>query len=305
MQNKIILISGPTASGKSKLAIFIAKKLGGEIVNADSMQVYKEIKILSARPLDTKNIKHHFYGSISVKKKFSTGQWLKLTEKKIDEVFKRKKIPIVVGGTGLYFKSLTNGIAPIPHISKINRKNIIQMYSELGNKIFYKKLISKDPICKKFIKPTDTQRMIRAYEVFLKTNKSIYKWQKETKPKYLSKYFIKILLNPDRNQLYKKIIKRSKSLVNNKSIQEVKDFIKLKINKKLSANFIIGINEIIQYLEKKITKKELLEKIIIRTRQYAKRQFTWQRGQMKEWNRFSEPNYSKLVKKVSIFLSKS
>ena len=305
MQNKIILISGPTASGKSKLAIYIAKKLNAEIINADSMQVYKEIKILSTRPLDTKKIKHYFYGFVSIKKKFSTGQWLRLTAKKIDNIFKKKKIPIVVGGTGLYFKSLTNGIAPIPNISKIDRRKIIKMHYKLGNNLFYKKLISEDPICKKFIKCTDTQRMIRAYEVFLTTRKSIYKWQKETKPKYLPKDFIKILLNPDRNLLHEKIIKRSKTLISVKSIKEVKDFIKLKIDKKLPANFIIGINEIIQHLDKKITKKELLEKIIIRTRQYAKRQFTWQRGQMQDWNRFSEPNYSKLIKKVSIFLSKS
>ena len=114
MQSKIILISGPTASGKSRLAIDIAKKFKGEIVNADSMQVYKEIKILSTRPSDTKKIKHHLYGFVSVKKSFSTGHWLKLVGKKIKEIQKRKKIPIIVGGTGLYFKSLVHGMIEIP-----------------------------------------------------------------------------------------------------------------------------------------------------------------------------------------------
>ena len=134
MQPKIILISGPTASGKSKLAIDVAKKFKGEIVNADSMQVYKEIKILSARPTDTKKIKHHLYGFVSVKKKFSTGHWLKLVDKKIQGILKKKKIPIIVGGTGLYFKSLINGMAKIPIISKTTREQVMKIHSKLGNR---------------------------------------------------------------------------------------------------------------------------------------------------------------------------
>ena len=121
-KSKIILIAGPTASGKSKIAINLAKKINGEIVNADSMQVFKEIKILSARPIDYKKIKHHLYGFLSVKKNFSTGEWLKLVEKKINEILSKKKIPIIVGGTGLYFKTITQGISKIPYINKIKRK---------------------------------------------------------------------------------------------------------------------------------------------------------------------------------------
>ena len=305
MQPKIILISGPTASGKSKLAIDIAKKFKGEVVNADSMQVYKEIKILSARPIDTKKIKHHLYGFLSVKKKFSTGHWLKLVDKKIKEIIKKKNIPIIVGGTGLYFKSLTNGMAKIPVISSTVRKEVVKIHSKLGNNSFYKKLISLDPECKKYLKPFDSQRMIRAYEVFLKTNKSFYEWQRETKPNYGKEMFIKIALNPDRQHLHSEIVKRSKQIINPKSILEVKNFFKLKVNKKLPANFIIGISEINDYLQNKITKEDLNERVVIRTRQYAKRQFTWQRGQMKDWNRFDEVNYSKLLKKVSILLSKT
>ena len=172
MHPKIILISGPTASGKSRLAIDVAKKFKGEIINADSMQVYKEIKILSARPIDTKKIKHHLYGFVSVKKNFSTGHWLKLVDKKIQEIVKKKKIPIIVGGTGLYFKSLINGMAKIPVISKTTREQVMKIHSKLGSHSFYKKLISLDPECKKYLKPSDPQRMIRAYEVFLKTKKS-------------------------------------------------------------------------------------------------------------------------------------
>ena len=305
MQSKIILISGPTASGKSKLAIDIAKKFNGEIINADSMQVYKEIKILSARPTDTKNIKHHLYGFVSVKSNFSTGHWLKLVEKKIKEIKRKNKTVIIVGGTGLYFKSLTNGIANIPKISKAIREQVVRLHKKLGNDLFYKKLISLDPLNKKYTKSSDSHRMIRSYEVFLKTNRSIYDWQSETKSKYNKNDFVKITLSPERQYLHKQIIKRSKKLVSLKSISEVKIFIKLKVNKKLPANFIIGIKEIKDYLEKKITKVDLLERVIIRTRQYSKRQYTWQRGQMNGWNRFDELNYPKLLKKVSISLSKT
>jgi tRNA dimethylallyltransferase len=305
MQSKIILISGPTASGKSRLAIDIAKKFNGEIINADSMQVYKEIKILSARPIDTKNIKHHLYGFVSVKSNFSTGHWLKLVEKKIKEIKRKNKTVIIVGGTGLYFKSLTNGIANIPKISKAIREQVVRLHKKLGNDLFYKKLISLDPLNKKYTKSSDSHRMIRSYEVFLKTNRSIYDWQSETKSKYNKNDFVKITLSPERQYLHKQIIKRSKKLVSLKSISEVKIFIKLKVNKKLPANFIIGIKEIKDYLEKKITKVDLLERVIIRTRQYSKRQYTWQRGQMNDWNRFDELNYPKLLKKVSISLSKT
>ena len=305
MQSKIILISGPTASGKSKLAIDIAKKFKGEIVNADSMQVYKEIKILSARPTNFKNIKHHLYGFVSVRKKFSTGHWIKLVKKKIKEIQKKKKIPIIVGGTGLYFKSLVHGMVSIPKISNTIRNKIIYLHKQLGNDLFYQRLISLDPKSKFFIKSTDPQRMIRAYEVFYKTKKSLQDWQQETKSSFENDNFIKIGLNPDREYLHERIVKRSKTLVSTKSINEVKKFIKLNVNKKLPCNFIIGIKEIIEYLNKKITKEMLIETIIIRTRQYAKRQFTWQRGQMQDWKLFEEQNYSKLLKKVSLFISKT
>ena len=126
-KSKIILISGPTASGKSKIAVNLAKKIDGEIINADSMQVFKEIAILSARPKDYKNIRHHLYGFVSVKKNFSTGQWLRLVEKKIAQITQKKKIPILVGGTGLYLKSVLNGLAIIPNITQMQRTKIIKL----------------------------------------------------------------------------------------------------------------------------------------------------------------------------------
>ena len=143
LKSKIILISGPTASGKSKFALKLAKKIDGEIINADSMQIFKEIKILNARPSakDKLNIKHHLYGFLSVKKNFSVGDWLKTCLTKISEIKKRRKVPIIVGGTGLYFKSLVDGLAKIPKISKKNRDKVRNLQKKIGQKSFYKKNI--------------------------------------------------------------------------------------------------------------------------------------------------------------------
>ena len=176
LKSKIILISGPTASGKSNFAIKLAKKINGEIINADSMQVYKELKILSARPYpkNYQKIKHHLYGFNSGKINFSTGDWLKYAIKKIKEVKARKKTPIFVGGTGLYFKALTDGLTSIPNIPIRFRNKIRALHKSLGQKKFYQKLVKLDPNSKDKINPTDSQRSIRAYEVKQFTKKSIH-----------------------------------------------------------------------------------------------------------------------------------
>tara|TARA_B100001939_G_C16904733_1_gene601736 strand:+ start:373 stop:1287 length:915 start_codon:yes stop_codon:yes gene_type:complete len=299
---KVILLAGPTASGKSELAIYIAKKINGEIINADSMQVFKEIKILSARPEDYKNIKHHLYGFISVKKNFSTGEWIKHTEKKINEILKKKKTPIIVGGTGLYFKSLTDGIAQIPNISKAKRDKIIKLFNQIGNDEFYKKLIKLDPKCKNKIVKNDKQRMIRFYEVKFYTKKSIFDWQKNTKNNLKDINFKKIFLNFPREVLLVKIEKRFKKMVDQGAIKEAKKFKKLGVSKILTSNNILGLKEIMSYLEGKMNLKEAIEKSTIRTRQYIKRQMTWFRGQMKDWNEFNDLKQADLRKKVLKFI---
>ena len=299
---KVILLAGPTASGKSELAIYIAKKINGEIINADSMQVFKEIKILSARPEDYKNIKHHLYGFISVKKNFSTGEWIKHTEKKINEILKKKKTPIIVGGTGLYFKSLIDGITQIPNISKAKRDKIIKLFNQIGAGEFYKKLIKLDPKCKNKIVKNDKQRMIRFYEVKFYTKKSIFDWQKNTKNNLKDINFKKIFLNFPREVLLVKIEKRFKKMVDQGAIKEAKKFKKLGVSKILTSNNILGLKEIMSYLEGKMTLKDAVERSIIRTRQYIKRQMTWFRGQMKDWNEFNDLKQADLRKKVLKFI---
>ena len=300
LKSKIILISGPTASGKSNFSIKLAKKINGEIINADSMQVYKELKILSARPnlKDYQSIKHHLYGFHSVKNNFSTGDWLKNAIKKIKEVRQRKKIPIFVGGTGLYFKALTEGLVSIPNIPIKYRNNIRDLQKKLGQKKFYQKLIKLDPNSKEKINSTDTQRSIRAYEVKQYTKKSLHDWFKNTKSYFEKEDFYKIYIDYPREELIQRIGKRTEQMIKIGAINEVKRFVKLKVRKDKSVNKAIGINEIKEYLEKRNDMSEVIEKISIKTRQYAKRQSTWARGNMMSWLKLPPQDLNKFLKKI-------
>ena len=300
LKSKIILISGPTASGKSNFSIKLAKKINGEIINADSMQVYKELKILSARPnlKDYQSIKHHLYGFHSVKNNFSTGDWLKNAIKKINEVRRRKKIPIFVGGTGLYFKALTDGLVSIPNIPIKYRNNIRDLQKKLGQKKFYQKLIKLDPNSKEKINSTDTQRSIRAYEVKQYTKKSLHDWFKNTKSYFEKEDFYKIYIDYPREELIQRIGKRTEQMIKIGAINEVKRFVKLKVRKDKSVNKAIGINEIKEYLEKRNDMTEVIEKISIKTRQYAKRQSTWARGNMMSWLKLPPQDLNKFLKKI-------
>ena len=300
LKSKIILISGPTASGKSNFAIKLAKKINGEIINADSMQVYKELKILSARP-DPQNyqkITHHLYGFHNVKKSFSTGDWIKLAIKKINELKKRKKTPIFVGGTGLYFKALTDGLVNIPNIPVRSRNKIRVLQETLGQKKFYQKLLKLDLKSKNKINPTDVQRSIRAYEVKLFTKKSLHDWFRKTKSYFKEDEFIKIYIDYPRKDLIERIEKRTEQMIKMGAINEVKRFIKLKIKKDNSVNKAIGINEIKEFLNHEKELSDIKEKISIKTRQYAKRQSTWARGNMASWFKLQPKEINKFVKKI-------
>jgi tRNA dimethylallyltransferase len=300
LKSKIILISGPTASGKSNFSIKLAKKINGEIINADSMQVYKELKILSARPntKDYQKIKHHLYGFHSVKNNFSTGDWLKIAIKKIKEVKKRKKTPIFVGGTGLYFKALTDGLVSIPNIPIRSRNKIRTLHKNLGQKKFYQKLIKLDPYSKEKINPTDTQRSIRAYEVKQFTKKSLYDWFENTKSSFNKDNFFKIYIDYPRGELIQRISKRVEQMIEMGAVNEVKRFLKLKVRKDKSVNKAIGIHEIKEYLEKRKDMSDVIEKISIKTRQYAKRQSTWARGNMMSWLKLPPQDLKNFLKKI-------
>jgi tRNA dimethylallyltransferase len=306
-QSKIILISGPTASGKSNFAVKLAKKVQGEIINADSMQVYKKLKILTARPnkIEQKNIKHHLYGVVDLNKKFSTGEWLKIAIKKIKEIKKRKKIPILVGGTGLYFQSLIDGLVKIPEIPIKFRNKIRLMQKKEGQRKFYKELLRIDPMAKNKFDQNDTHRTIRAFEIKSFTKISMYEWLTKTKSEFKDEEFLKLYIDFKREDLIKRISLRSIKMIEEGAINEVKKFIKLKIKKDLSVNRVIGIDELTQHLDKKIKLVQAQELISIKTRQYAKRQATWARSRMTSWekiNPFKITDYIKNLKKSALKL---
>ena len=299
IKSKIILIAGPTASGKSSFAIKLAKKINGEIINADSMQVYKEIKVLTARPKkkDQESIKHHLYGFQSAKKNFSTGQWLTFAKKKIKEIQKKNKTPILVGGTGLYFKAITEGLVKIPKVPLKLRNQIRDLQKKLGQYEFYKRLIKIDPLVKNKINPKDPQRSIRAYEVKKYSNVSLIEWFKKTNKTFLDEDFLKIYIEFSRPDLIERINKRVDQMFKNGVIHEVKGFLKIKVKKDKSSNKIIGIKEIDKFLMGEYDLRTVKDLISIKTRQYAKRQSTWARGQMSSWQKIDYRDLPTFLKK--------
>jgi tRNA dimethylallyltransferase len=245
------------------------------------------------------------YGTIDLNKKFSTGQWLNTAIKKIKEIKKRKKIPILVGGTGLYFQSLVNGLVKIPEIPIKFRNKIRLMQKKEGQKKFYKKLLKIDPMAKDKFDQNDSQRTIRAFEVKSFTKISMYEWLNNTKSEFNKEEFLKLYIDFKREDLIKRISLRSTEMIEEGAIKEVKKFIKSKIKKDLSVNRVIGIDELTQYLTKKINLDQAQELISIKTRQYAKRQATWARSKMSSWKKINPikiGDYIKKLKKSSLKL---
>ena len=301
-KSKIILIAGPTASGKSDFAIKLAKKVNGEIINTDSMQIYREIKILNARPKvkETKNIKHYLYGFHSVKKNFSTGDWLKKTIKLIKQIHNKNKIPILVGGTGLYFRAIINGLVKIPAIPKKYRNQIRDNHRKIGQKKFYNNLIKLDPLAISKINPNDAHRSLRAYEVKKYTKISLYKWFEKTRKNFDENDFLKIYIDCPRDDLIKRINTRVNKMISLGAVNEVKKFRDLKIRNDKTSNKVIGISEISKFLDGNQNIDTTKEQISIKTRQYAKRQRTWARNQMVDWEKVDYKKLGSFLKKIKI-----
>ncbi len=274
---KIIIIAGPTASGKSEAALRLAKERPSVIINADSMQIYREIPILSAQPGNAERnaVPHKLYGFISAKEEFSAGRWLGLTKHEIDRALKEKITPVVVGGTGMYLKSLVEGIAAIPDISPEVRDKVRNQFAETGKEKFHEYLKKIDRAAAEKIRPSDKQRMIRAAEVFLSTGKSILYWRENTKPHYPKEYFSISLMLPDRAELYRRCDARFLQMLENGALDEVKNLRELKLPQNSPALKALGVKELSNYLDGKISRDEAIKNAQQSTRNYAKRQYTW------------------------------
>ncbi len=292
-KRQIILIAGPTASGKSALALRLAGETGGVIVNTDSMQVYDVLNLLTARPGadDLKVAPHYLYGHVLPSIAYSTGRWL--TD--VDEVLNRSELSgktmIFVGGTGLYFRALLGGLSAMPDIPADIRAHWRQQDAELGAEELHAMLAERDPLAASTLRPTDSQRIVRALEVIDTSGRSIIEWQKETgTPLINAEAARKIVIEPDRKWLGARIALRFETMMKAGAINEVKALLSLGLPNELPAMRAIGVREIAEVLAARLSAEEAAELATIATRQYAKRQMTWFRNQLTEdWERLSFP----------------
>ena len=275
---KVIVIVGPTASGKTALSIELAKKINGEIISCDSMQIYKDMNIGSAKPTieEMQGIKHYIIDEVKPTQRFSVAEYKKRAEKAIEEIIKKGKIPIVVGGTGLYANSLIYGIEynEIEYDEKYRNKLMEQAKTEEGLKTLFEKAKKLDPKAMEKISKNDKKRIIRILEIYNSTGKTKTEQEKESRKKAI-KYDYKVFaLNIERSVLYERINKRVDIMIEQGLIEEVKNILE-KYNEFPTAMQAIGYKEIVEYLDGNLTKQEAIEKIKQESRRYAKRQITW------------------------------
>jgi tRNA dimethylallyltransferase len=280
-----VLIAGPTASGKSALALKLARDYGGAVINADAMQVYRELRVLSARPdADEEALApHYLYGFVSAFEPFSVGRWLDAARDALDEVRGKGLIPIVCGGTGLYFAALLNGLSPIPEIHASIRVEARQKLSELGNERFHAALAARDPVMGARLAPGDSQRLVRAWEVIEATGQSLAEWQLLKGEPVLTGDLLRYVLKPNREWLVARIAKRFRTMIDEGALEEVRALRQGGLTDDLPAARALGVPSLMAHLEGRLSLEQAVEQAIVETRQYAKRQMTWFRHQMPDW----------------------
>ena len=295
MHYDAVLIAGPTASGKSAAALQLAEKLDGAIINADSMQVYREAPILTAQPSlgDQARAPHLLYGHVSVAEVYSVGRYAEDAAAALAKVRASGKLPIFTGGTGLYFMALTEGLAQIPPTPPEIRDSARARLDEIGVAALHAELMALDPKTASGLRPTDPQRVLRAYEVFEATGRPLVEWQQSpSEPVLKNLRLAKILVEPPREILRDRIARRFEAMVDHGGLDEamaLKD-----LDPSLPAAKLLGLRPLIGLGEGKLTKPEALELAIIATRQFAKRQATWFRNQTPDYVRF-DPYSSNII----------
>ena len=296
---KIILLSGPTATGKSSLASKLAEKIDGEIINADSIQLYRDLFILTARPnIEKEKIKHHCYGILEGDINWSVGNWIDAINEILKEVINRKKVPIVVGGTGFYFKAITDGLSPIPDIDKSIRLKIENELEKNGLEELQKRLAIVDPKASEKINPNDKQRIIRALEVYEGTNKRISEFWFMKREKIINYESINFKIDADRKWIYKNCDLRVDYMFENGVIEEVRNLLNKNYSKNSPIMKAIGVDEITLFLNNDITIDRASELIKFKTHQYAKRQITWINNQMISWNSINTQYSNKIINEI-------
>ena len=289
----VLVIGGPTASGKSALALALAEAFGGTVINADAMQVYRELSVVTARPTpaETKRVPHRLYGVLSARQRCTAARWRTMALAAIAAAQRQGRLPIVVGGTGLYLKALMEGLAPVPEIPPEVRATARARHAELGAERFHAELGRLDPAMAKRLKPGDTQRLLRAWEVITATGRSLALFQK-IPPARLPLWFVPIRLLTPREALYQACDERCRRMLAGGALDEVQALLGMKLDPDLPAMKAVGVRELAAFLAGEVTREQALAKFQQVTRNYAKRQLTWFRHQMPEaqtWDaQFSE-----------------
>ena len=306
---KALIIAGPTASGKSSLALDIAEKYPSTIINADSQQVYKELLILSARPTpeDEARYPHKLFGVLPASEVCSAGRWLEMAKPEIEQALADGRIPLLVGGTGLYLKALTEGLSPIPEVDPDIRSKARALWSEVGEGEFIAKLAEIDPPSAANIAPTDSQRLIRAYEVTLSSGRAFSEWREEPREVVFPDIeFATVQLLPERETLYAAINARFDKMIHMGALDEVKNLLKLGLAADLPAMKALGVPELAAHIRGEMSLAEALEKAKTASRNYAKRQLTWARHQMGDGvlavAQYSESSRGKIFSFIDEFL---
>lgn len=283
-QQKIILVAGPTAAGKSALALDLAQKHNGSIINADAMQVYEGLPLLSAQPSpeEQKQCPHALYGVVDPATPSSAGLWLGLAQKAVQQAVAEGRTPILVGGTGLYFRAFLGGLAEIPPIPDSIRTQSKNLYDEVGEEKFRAMLAERDPVSATRLARNDRQRLIRAYEVALHTGKSLDQWHSQSGnviPAQADILFETHVLLPPREELYSRCDQRFLTMMKRGAIEEVQNFLNRNLDPDLPAMKTIGVRELGAHLKGEMSLDEAISKSQQATRNYAKRQMTWFRNQ--------------------------
>ncbi len=278
---EIVIVAGPTASGKSALALAIAEEFAGTIINADSQQVYRDLAVLSARPGEGEmaRVPHRLYGVIDAAENCSAGRWLALAHQEIDAARFAGRLPILTGGTGLYLEALLNGLAELPAIPARAREEAKALHAELGGVAFREHLAALDPVSAAKLGANDTQRLTRAYEVALATGKSLSQWQAEQAPAPDLRAAAVVLL-PEREGLYLACDARVRAMVAQGAAEEARALLARGLAVNLPAMKAVGLRELGVALDGRVTRDEAVAAMQQATRQYAKRQYTWFRNRL-------------------------
>ena len=289
----VVLIAGPTASGKSQAAIAIAERLNGIIVNADAMQVYRDLQILTARPAedDLARAPHKLFGHVDAEESYSVGRWLSDVESILAEASAAGQLTIFVGGTGLYFKALSEGLSDIPSVPQAITARWKKILKEDGPWALHAVLMARDSETADATDPGDGQRIVRALAVREATGKSIRHFQSRGAKPLISadEVALRAVLMPDRANLYERIDARFEKMVSAGAVHEVKTLLDRNLDTSLPAMKAIGVPELAQYLAGELSLAAAIESAKTHSRRYAKRQMTWIRGQMPDWEQFTEP----------------